>query len=85
MCNEKIAKRELIYRIGKLSRKEQLKLDFSDSLSRSVKERIELGFIPMKIPVIDDVPYRIFNTMREYRKWANRSLPKWLGYYKVND
>lgn len=48
---------KLIYHIGKLSEDEQLKLDFEDGLSRTVEERIELGFIPMKLPMIDDAPY----------------------------
>lgn len=68
------------YRLGRLSEKEQFKLDFSDGLSRTVYERIELGFIPMKLPVIDDKYYRIFNSMEEYRKWTNESTPSWLGY-----
>ncbi len=72
--------RKIIYHIGKLSEEEQLKLDFEDALSRPVKERIELGFIVMKIPIIDEVPYRIFDTMDEYRRWADKNLPKWLGY-----
>ena len=77
--------RKLIYRIGKLSEEEQLKLDFAEGLSRSVEERIELGFIPMKLPVIDDAPYRIFSTIKEYREWAHNNLPKWLGYYLTDD
>lgn len=71
----------LIYHIGRLNEQEQLKLDFQDGLSRSVEERIRLGFILMKLPVIDDAPYRIFDTMKGYRKWADENLPKWLGYY----
>ncbi|ODS34525.1 MAG: hypothetical protein SCARUB_00260 [Candidatus Scalindua rubra] len=68
------------YRIGRLSEEEQFKLDFTDGLSRSVYERIELGFITMKLPVIDDESYRIFDTMEEYHKWANENIPNWLGY-----
>ncbi len=71
----------LIYRIGRLNEEEQLRLNFEDGLFRSVEERIRLGFIQMRLPVIDESPYRIFNTMKEYRKWANENLPKWLGYY----
>jgi len=74
----------LIYHIGRLNEEEQLKLDFQDGLSHTVEERIRLGFILMKLPVIDDAPYRIFDTMKEYRKWADENLPKWLGYYSVD-
>ncbi|MEW6685831.1 MAG: hypothetical protein AB1393_06455 [Candidatus Edwardsbacteria bacterium] len=77
--------KQLIYHLGRLNEEEQLRLDFQDGLLRSNKERIELGFISMKLPVIDDVPYRTFETMDEYRKWANKNLPKWLGYYTVDD
>ena len=72
--------RKLIYKIGKIGEEEQLRLDFEDGLSRSVEERIELGFIPMKLPIIDDVPYRVFDRMADYRRWAE-NLPRWLGYY----
>ena len=58
--------RKTIYRIGKLSEEEQLEFDFLDGISRSVYERIQLGFIPMKLPVIDEAPYRIFSTTKEY-------------------
>lgn len=76
---------KVIYHIGKLTEEEQSKLDFSDSLSRTVYERIELGFIPIKLPVIDEKSYRIFDTMKEYRKWANENTPRWLGYYYTDD
>ncbi|MBT9145315.1 MAG: hypothetical protein DDT42_01185 [candidate division WS2 bacterium] len=73
--------KKLIYRLGRLSEEQQLELDFEDGLSRTVEERIELGFIPMKMPVIDETPYRIFDAMDDYRRWANKNLPNWLGYY----
>jgi hypothetical protein len=77
--------KKLIYQIGRLSEGEEIKLNFMDGLSRSVEERIKLGFIPMKLPVIDDEPYRIFNTMQEYQDWADKNLPEWLGYKKIKD
>jgi len=74
--------RELIYRIGRTTEEEQLRLDFIDGLSRTVEDRISLGFVPLKIPVIDEMPYRIFETMEEYRRWSERELPRFLGYCK---
>ncbi len=74
--------KRLIYRTGKITEKEQLKLDFEDGFSRTVEERLELGFIPMKLPVISERPYRIFETMEEYRRWAEKNLPRWLGYHR---
>jgi hypothetical protein len=73
---------KLIYKIGKISEEEHLKLDFMDGLSRTVEERISLGFVPFKIPVIDEMPYRIFETMEGYQKWSEKELPRFLGYYR---
>jgi len=39
----------------------------------------------MKLPVIDEVPYRIFGSTKEYRKWANENTPTWLGYHSKDD
>jgi len=72
----------LLYKIGKISKEEHLKLDFMDGLTRAVEDRISLGFVPLKIPVIDEMPYRIFETMEEYRKWSEKELPRFLGYYR---
>lgn len=72
----------LFYKVGKGSESEHHTLDFLDGLSRTVEERIEFGFIVMKLPIIDDAPYRIFQTMEDYRRWAEISLPGYLGYYR---
>jgi hypothetical protein len=39
----------------------------------------------MKLPIMDVERYRIFNSTKEYRKWANQNLPSWLGYYSTDD
>jgi len=78
-------KRRIIYRIGKLTEEEQFQLDFEDGLSRSVEERIRLGFIPMNLPIMNDLPYRIFEKMEDYRRWASEKLPFWLGYSIRNE
>jgi hypothetical protein len=31
-------------------------------------------------PILDDEPYRIFQTMKEYRDWADKTLPRYLGF-----
>jgi hypothetical protein len=72
----------LLYKIGNISEEEHLKLDFMDGLSRSVEDRISLGFVPFKTPVMDKMPYRIFETMEEYRSWSEKELPRFLGYYR---
>ncbi len=77
--------KKIIYQIGKLNEEEQLRFDFLDGLSRTVRERIQLGFILMKLPIINELPYRIFNSTKEYRKWANENTPMWLGYHTKDD
>ena len=77
--------KKAVHRIGRLSEEEQLTFDFSDGLSRTVYERTQLGFIAMKFPVIDEAPYRIFSTTKEYREWANENTPTWLGYHSEDD
>ena len=41
------------------------------------------AFIKTYRPVLDDVKYRSFETMAEYREWCERELPDWLGYGRV--
>ncbi|RKX69969.1 hypothetical protein DRP53_06515 [candidate division WOR-3 bacterium] len=72
----------LSYHIGRLSEEEEIRFGFSDALSRSVDERIMLGLVRIKIPVMDDRAYRIFSTMEDYRRWAATMLPRYLGYYR---
>ena len=38
------------------------------------------AFIHTYKPVLDDVPYRSFESMEEYRHWCDQNLPSWLGY-----
>ncbi|MBA2736438.1 MAG: hypothetical protein H0U50_06560 [Pyrinomonadaceae bacterium] len=49
-------------------------------LERSLAQRFKYGFFRQYKPVLDDVPYRTFETMREYREWADKNLPRYLGY-----
>ena len=41
---------------------------------------LRYAFIHTYKPVLDDAPYRSFDTMEEYRAWCARQLPGWLGY-----
>lgn len=76
---------KLMYKVGKISEEESMKLDFYDGLKRTIEDRIKLGFIMLRLPVIDDAPYRIFETMDDYYKWAEREVPRYLGYFRKND
>ncbi len=49
-------------------------------LEKSVAQRIKYGFFRQYKPVLDDAPYRVFETMAEYRKWADENLPRYLGF-----
>ncbi len=49
-------------------------------LKRSLEQRIKYGFFRQYKPVLDDAPARAFETMREYREWADENLPRYLGY-----
>lgn len=67
--------------IGISDEKKIEELEFELSIRRSVKERIERGFsVHTYKPVLDDEPYRIFDSTSEYRRWCEENLPDWLGY-----
>ncbi len=53
-------------------------------LKRSVEERIKYGFFKNYKPVLDDAPYRSFRKIKDYRKWADENLPRYLGYKLVD-
>ncbi len=54
--------------------------DFEAALRRPLRQRMDYAFIRTRKPVIDDEPYRVFETMEDYRRWCRESLPAWLGY-----
>ena len=54
--------------------------DFEAAARRTLEERMNYAFIRTYKPVLDDAPYRSFETMEDYRRWCERSLPSWLGY-----
>jgi hypothetical protein len=49
-------------------------------LRRPLSDRIKYGFNRTYKPVLDDAPWRVFDTMAEYRAWCEASLPEYLGY-----
>ena len=50
---------------------------------RPLETRFRYAFIRTYKPVLDDAPYRAFETMAAYRRWCEESLPAWLGYGRV--
>ena len=51
-------------------------------LQRDVKSRMLFGFARVYKPVMDDAPYRIFESMAAYRAWCEQHLPKYLGDFR---
>lgn len=57
--------------------------EFEAAARRPLSVRMRYSFIHTYKPVLDDAPYRSFETMEEYRKWCEENLPEWLGYARV--
>ena len=49
-------------------------------MQRPLEQRIKYGFFRMHKPVLDDAPWRAFDTMAEYRTWCATHLPDYLGF-----
>lgn len=45
--------------------------------------RIRYGFYRVYKPVLDDAPWRSFNSTAEYRAWCEANLPDYLGFKRV--
>ncbi len=57
--------------------------EFEAAARRPLELRMRYAFISTYKPVMDDEPFRAFDTMEEYRQWCEKSLPDWLGYGRV--
>jgi hypothetical protein len=57
--------------------------DFEAAAKRPLEERLKYAFVKTYKPVLDDAPYRSFETMEEYRQWCKANLPDWLGYGSI--
>ncbi len=54
--------------------------EFEAASRRSLETRMRYAFIRTYKPVLDDEPYRAWDTTEEYRRWCEEKLPMWLGY-----
>lgn len=54
--------------------------DFEAVRSRPFEQHLANSFFRTYKPVLDDEPWRAFNTMQEYRDWCEHNVPAWLGY-----
>ena len=57
--------------------------EFEAAKRRPLEVRFRYGFVHNYKPVLDDAPYRAFDTMADYRRWCEENLPDWLGYGRV--
>jgi hypothetical protein len=62
---------------------EAWKKEFEAAARRRLEIRMRYAFVRTYKPVLDDVSYRSFDTMEEYRRWCETHLPDWLGYGRV--
>ena len=55
---------------------------FEATARRPLETRMRYAFIQTykPKPVLDDAPYRVFDTMEDYRCWCETHVPEWLGY-----
>jgi hypothetical protein len=54
--------------------------EFEAASRRPLPVRVRYAFIKTYRPVLDDEPFRAFDTMEDYRRWCEAELPDWLGY-----
>ena len=59
--------------------------DFEAASRRTLELRLKYAFFGTYKPVLDDAPFRSFESMEEYREWCNANVPGWLGYGSTND
>lgn len=57
--------------------------EFEAAARRPLAQRMRYAFIKTHKPVYDDVPYRAFDSMEDYRRWCEVNLPDWLGYGRI--
>ena len=57
--------------------------EFEAAARRPLETRFRYAFIRTHKPVMDDAPFRAFDTTADYRRWCEANLPDWLGYGRV--
>ena len=63
----------------------QWEAEFEAAARRPLAQRIHYAFIRTYKPVLDDAPYRSFETLAEYREGCEKNLPSWLGYGRATE
>lgn len=57
--------------------------EFAAAARRPLPLRLRYAFVRTYKPVLDDAPYRSFDSMADYRQWCETQLPPWLGYGRI--
>jgi hypothetical protein len=57
--------------------------EFEAAAKRPLEQRMRYAFIHTYKPILDDAPYRSFDSMEQYRQWCEFNLPDWLGYGRI--
>src|SRR3954470_6356479 len=57
--------------------------EFEAAARRPLSTPFCYTFIHTYKPVLDDEPFRAFDTTADYRRWCEENLPDWLGYGRV--
>jgi hypothetical protein len=57
--------------------------EFEAAARRPLEQRFRYAFIKTYKPVMDDAPYRVFDSTADYRRWCEENLPDWLGYGRI--
>jgi hypothetical protein len=57
--------------------------DFEAAARRPLPQRFRYSFLHTYKPVLDDAPFRAFESLEAYRRWCAENLPSWLGYGRV--
>jgi hypothetical protein len=57
--------------------------EFEAASRRPLAQRMRYAFIHIYKPVLDDVPFRSWDSTAQYRSWCESNLPDWLGYGRV--
>jgi hypothetical protein len=57
--------------------------EFEAAARRPLKVRFRYAFVRTYKPVLDDAPFRAFDTTADYRQWCEENLPDWLGYGRL--
>ena len=57
--------------------------EFEAAARRPLALRMRYAFIHTYKPVLDDAPFRAWDSTADYRRWCEKNLPGWLGYGRV--